>query len=278
MYFAILWHPHYLISTLIQSCECLLPVRTSHVVHAPIKVSCLHSLHVGALSETGTFVGVGVGAGVFLLLSVLTLVGIILVEVVVRRNVTYKQKGDSKMEDNPYYNSVLVAKQGNEVEEKGLGAGHDYDHVDKNEGKVETVDGFDPYKDVDGKEQIKTAKKQAPKESSTPVSVTNIGDLYAVVDKSQKKGAEKEKETVINKEDLYAMPMKKKGKLTARGEGVVESEGVETREKNNDMARVMYETKADSESVQQIEGDSKASNVDVEMLYAVVDKSRKKKH
>ena len=35
--------------------------------------------------------------------------------------------------------------------------------------------------------------------------------------------------------------------------------------------------RADSESVQQIEGDSKASNVDVEMLYAVVDKSRKKK-
>ena len=59
--------------------------------------------------------------------------------------------------------------------------------------------------------------KQAPKESSTPVSVTNIGGLYAVVDKSKKKGAKKEKETVSNKEDLYAMPMKEKGKLTERG-------------------------------------------------------------
>ena len=221
----------------------------------------------------GTFIGVGVGVGVFLLLSVLTLVGIILVVVLVRRKISYKQKGDSKMEHNPYYNNALEVKQGNEMEE--LSAGHDYDYVDKNEGKGSIVDGFDPYDDVDGKVQIKTAKKQAPKESSTPVSVTNIGDLYAVVDKSQKKGAEKEKEPVTNKVDLYAMPMKKKGKLTERGEGVVESGGVEEEEENDDMVGVMYEPKADSESVQQIEGDSKAPNV--EMLYAVVDKSRKKK-
>ena len=270
MSFSILWHSHYLICTLVQSCECLLPVPTSHVVHALIKVSCLHSLCVGAPSETGTFIGVGVGASAFFLLSVLTLVAIILVVVVVRRKVTYKQKGDSKVEDNP-----MVAKQENEGEEKGLGAGHDYDHVDKNEGKVETADWFDPYEDVDGKAQIKTAMKQAPKESSTPVSVTNIGDLYAVVDKSQKKGAEKEKEAVTNKEDLYAMPMKRKGKLTEKGEGVVETGGMEKGEKN-DITGVMCETKADRKSVQQIEGDSKALNV--EMLYAVVDKSHKKKN
>ena len=223
----------------------------------------------------GTFIGVGIGVGVFLLLSVLTLVGIILVVVVVRRKVTYKQKGDSKMEHNPYYNNALVAKQGNEMEEKCLGAGHDYVYADMNEGKGSMVDGFDPYEDVDGKAQIKAAMKQAPKESSTLVSVTNIGDLYAVVDKSKKKGAEKEKETVTNKEDLYAMPMKKKGKLMETGEGVVESGGVKKGEENDNMVGVMYEPKADSESVQQIEGDSKASNV--EMLYAVVDKSRKKK-
>ena len=224
----------------------------------------------------GLFIGVGVGVGVFLLLSVLTLVAIILVVVVVRRKVTCKQKSDSKMEDNPYYNSAMVAKQGNDMEEKGpVSAGHGYDYVDKNKVKVETVDGFDPYEDVDGKAQVKTAMKQAPKESSTPVSVTNIGDLYAVVDKSKKKGAEKENETVTNKEDMYAMPMKKKGKLTERGEGVVDSGGVEKREECDDMVAVMYEPKADSESVQQIEGDSKALNAD--MLYAVVDKSHKKK-
>ena len=213
----------------------------------------------------------GVGVGVFLLLSVLTLVGIILVVVVVRRKVTYKQKRDSEMEHN-----ALVAKQEHEVEEKGLSAGHDYNYVDEKERKVKTVDGFDLYEDVVGKTQIKATLKQAPKESSTPVSVTNIGDLYAVVDKSQKKGAKKEKETVTNKEDLYTIPMRKKGKLTERGEGVVESGGVEMEEENVNMAGVMYEPKADSESVQQIEGDSKVLNVD--MLYAVVDKSRKKKN
>ena len=189
---------------------------------------------------------------------------------------TYKQKGDSKMEHNPYFNNELVSNQGSEMEEKGLGAGHSYNYGDTNVGQGVTVDGFDPYEDVNGKAQIKTAMKQAPKESSTPVSVTNIGDLYAVVDKSKKKGAEKKKETATNKEDLYAMPMKKKGKLTERGVGVVESGGVEKGEECDDMVSVMYEPKVDSESVQQIERDSKAQNV--EMLYAVVDKSHKKKN
>ena len=177
------------------------------------------------------------------------------------------------MEDNPYYNNALVTKQGNEVEQKGLGS--DYVDVDMNEATGSIVDGFDPCEDVDSKAQIKTAIKQAPKESSTPVSVSNIGDLYAVVDKSKKKGAEKEKETVTNKEDLYAMPMKKKGKLTERGDGVVESGGVEREEENDNLVGVKNKPKTDSESAHQIEGDSKDLNVD--MLYAVVDKSHKKK-
>ena len=235
------------------------------------KLGIMPSFSVGAAS--GTFMGVGVGVGVFLLLSVLTLVAIILVVVVVRRKVTYKQKGDSKMEDNQYCNNALVAMQGNEREEKGIGA--DYAYVDMNEATDSIVDGFDPYEDVDNKAQIKTAVKQAPKESSTPVSVSNIGDLYAVVDKNQKRGAEKEKETVTNKEDLYAMPMKKKGKLTERGEGVVESGGVEMGEENDNLVGVKNKTRADSESAHQIKEDSKDLNV--EMLYAVVDKSHKKK-
>ena len=232
---------------------------------------CQSSFSVGAASST--FIGVGVGAGAFLLLLVLTLVAIILVVVVARRKVTSKQKGDSKMEDNPYYNNALAAKQGNEVEEKCLGA--DYAYADMNEATDSIVDGFDPYEDVDNKAQIKTAMKQAPKESSTPVSVTNIGDLYAVVDKSQKKGSKKEKETTTSKEGLYAMPMKKKGKLTERGEGVVKSGGVEREEKNDNFEGIKNKPKADSESAHQIEGDSKDLNVD--MLYAVVDKSHKKK-
>ena len=55
----------------------------------------------------------------------------------------------------------------------------------------------------------------------------------------------------------------------------MESGGVEKGEECDDMAGVKYEPKADSESVQQIEGDSKVPNAD--MLYAVVDKSHKKK-
>ena len=231
---------------------------------------------IPVVAAIGLFIGVGVGVGVFLLLSVLTLVAIILVVVVVRRKVTYRQKGDSKMEDNPYYNKALAANQGNEME-KGLGAGHGYTYADTNVGRSVTIDDFDPYDDAyaDCKAQINTARHQAPQDSSTPASVTNIGDLYAVVDKSQKKKAEKEKETVANKEDLYTMPMKKKGKLMETGEGVVESGDVEKREECDEMVGVMYEPKADSESVQQIEGDSKALNV--EILYAVVDKSHKKR-
>ena len=197
-------------------------------------------------------------------MSALTLVAIVLVVVVVRRKVTYKQKGDSKVEDTPSYSNELTALQDNELVEK---------HEDADKSSV--VDGFNPYEDVNRRAQIKTAMKQAPKDSSTPVTVTNIGDVYAVVDKSQKKGSKKEKETATSKEGLYAMPVKKKGKLTERGEGVVESGGVEKEEENDDMVGVKNTPKADSESAHQIEEDSKALNVD--MLYAVVDKSHKKR-
>ena len=50
-----------------------------------------------------------------------------------------------------------------------------------------------PYEDVNGKTQIKTAMKQAPKESSTPVSVTNIMDLYAVVQEQEERDREGER-------------------------------------------------------------------------------------
>ena len=242
-------------------------------MYTPLTWVLIFSLYIGA--AIALFIGVGAGVGVLLLLSVLTLVSIILVVVVVRRKVTYRQKVEAKMGHTSFYNNELVAKQGNEMEEKGISAGHEYVYADMNEGKGSAVNCFDPYEDIDGKVQSKTAQKQAPKEPSTPVSVTNIGDLYAVVDKSQKKGAEKEKETVTNKEDLYAMPMKKKGKLTERGEGVVESVGVENGGEYDNTGGVSYEPKTDNESVHQIEGDSMAPNVD--MLYAVVDKSRKKK-
>ena len=239
-------------------------------------LSC-YTFPVGDQSRSGTFIGVGVGVGVFLLFVVLTPMALILAVVVVKRRAGYKEKGGTRMGGNAYYNNAAVVQQKVELEEKGLDA--DYDYVDKNKKKVLIVDGFDPYEDVDSKAQIKSSQKPAPKESSTPASATNIGVLYAVVDKSKKKG-EKKKDgevgcTVTNKDDLYAMPMKKKGKMTDEEEGKVVSGGAEEGDESDDVAGLKYEPKADSESQQQSEGDSKAPNVDT--LYAVVDKSRKKK-
>ncbi len=76
-----------------------------------------------------------------------------------------------------------------------------------------------------------------------------------------------------NKDDLYTVPLKKKDKMTDKGMGA--DGGVEKSEDNDDVAELKYEPKADSESGQQSERDEKSSNAD--MLYAVVDKSRKKK-
>ena len=232
---------------------------------------------VGDQSRSGTFIGVGVGVGVLLLIVVLTLLALILAVVVVKRKAANKQTGGTKMRDSAYYNNAVVVQQKIELKEKGLGT--DYDDVGEDKEKGSIVDGFDPYEDVDSKAQIKRAQKQAPKESSTPSSATNIGELYAVVDKSKKKGAKKKEGeggcTVTNKDELYAMPMKKKGKLTDEEEGKVVGGGVEKGDENDDAAGLKYEPKADSESQQQSEGDSKAPNVDT--LYAVVDKNRKKK-
>ena len=60
-----------------------------------------------------------------------------------------------------------------------------------------------------------------PNDSSSPASATVVDAVYAVVDKNKKKGAKKKREdkpTVINKNDLYAMPMTKEVKMTDKGE------------------------------------------------------------
>ena len=219
----------------------------------------------------------GIGVGVVILVM-LTVVVVILVVVMRKRKAVYKQEGDKKTGSNPYYNSTVVVKQEVEMPEKGQGA--DYDYVDNAncEEKGSTVDGFDPYEDPDKKAQTKTDVKPASKESATPHWETNAGDVYAVVDKTKKKAVKKETKdepAVTNKDDLYAMPMKKKGKMTNNGIGVVESDDVEEREENDNKVGLQYEPMADSESGQQNEGEGKVPNVDV--LYAVVDKSRTKK-
>ena len=216
--------------------------------------------------------GVGVGFGLFLVVLALV-ASIVVAVVVVKRRAANKQTGSIKMRANPCYNNPVVA----ELDEKDVHVGAEYDDTVKTTENASITDGFDPYEDVDSKAQSRNAKTTPLKVSSTPASTTNVGELYAVVDKSKKKGAKKKEEEngciETNKDDLYTMPVKKKNKKTDKGEGA--SGGAQKSEDNDDDAELKYEPKADSEPTQQSEGDEKSSNAD--MLYAVVDKSRKKK-
>ena len=215
-------------------------------------------------NNTGPFIGAGVGAGLCLLFVALALVAITLV-VLVQRRAANKRIGGIKMRANPCYNNPVVVG----LEEKDEAAEYDDTIINKENGSVAV--GFDPYEDVDSKAQSRNAKASPPKVSYTPASATNVGELYAVVDKSKKKGAKKkgkENECIeTNEDDLYTMPVKKKGKMP--------DEEIGTSRDNDEVAELKYEPKADSEPGQQNEGDVQSSNAD--MLYAVVDKSRKKK-
>ena len=107
------------------------------------------------------------------------------------------------------------------MEVKSLG--YDYEDVENNKTNGSIVDGFKIYEDVESKTQMKNRKKSAPKESSTPTSAaTNVGELYAGVDKSKKKGAKQKQDkngcSESNKGDLYTVPMKK-SKMKTEDEG-----------------------------------------------------------
>ena len=217
----------------------------------------------------------GVGIAFGLLLAALAIVALIaavvVVVVVVKRRAANKQTGGIKMRANPCYNNPVVV----ELEEKDVAAEYDDTIINKDNGSIN--DGFDPYEDVDSKAQNRNAKTPPLKVSSTLASATNVGELYAVVDKSKKKAAKKKGEEngciETNKDNLYTVPVKKKDKMTEKGRGA--SGSAEKSEDNDEVAELKYEPKADSEPGQQSEGDEKSSNAD--MLYAVVDKSRKKK-
>ena len=211
--------------------------------------------------------GAGVGVGLCLLLVALALVAIILLVVLVNSRAANKQTRGIKMRANSCYNNPVVV----ELEEENVG--DEYDDTVNNKENGSVADGFDPYEDVDSKAQSRTAKTPPPKVSSSPASV---GELYAVVNKSKKKGAKKkgeENECIeTNKDDLYTVPVKK-DKMTDEGMGATSS--AEKSEDYNDVAELKYEPKADSEPGEQSEGDENTSNAD--MLYTVVDKSCKTK-
>ena len=219
----------------------------------------------------GTFIGAGVGVGLCLFLVVLAMVAsTVVVVVVVKRRAANKPTGSIKMGHNPCYNNPVVV----ELEENDVSA--EYENTVKNEENGSITDDLDPYEDVDSEAHDKNAKTPPPKGSFTPVSVTNVGELYAVVDMSKKKKAKKNGEengsTVTNKVDLYTVS-RKKDKMPDGGVGA--RSDAKKSEDNDNVAELKYEPKADTEPGQQSEGEEKSSNAD--MLYAVVDKSRKKK-
>ena len=184
------------------------------------------------------FIGVGVGVGVFLLLVVCISVVLILVVVVVKSKAATKQKRDTTEGDDPYNNNPAVVMQETEMTEQG--AGNDYQNASNHTGEEEDpfCDGFSHYEVADRIIHSKNTKTPALKEPSTPASATNGPAVYATVDKSKKKGPKKEKNhvfSITHKEDQYAMPIKKEGKLTDIGEAVVGSGGVEEEEQYDDM-------------------------------------------
>ena len=103
-------------------------------------------------------------------------------------------------------------------------------NVDNDKGEKEdpVEDGFNPYEVADEKEHTKSTNTPAPKESSTPVSATDVPTIYAVVDKSKKKVIrEAEDGPIDTNSDQRAMPMETHGEITDTGERIVACDGLE---------------------------------------------------
>ena len=84
-------------------------------------------------------------------------------------------------------------------------------------------------------------------DSPTSASAPNAPAVYAVVNKTKKRGAKKTENqfTVANKDPRDVMPMKKMATMTVKEEGVV-SGGMEVEEKCDDMVEFRHEPKTDS--------------------------------
>ena len=159
-----------------------------------------------------------------------------MVVVVVRRRAACKQKRDVIVNGNAYFNHTVVVLQEQEMVEQGVGADNNDAHscqgVGNNQGEGEDLLNFDvgynPYEVVDRKVHSKNTKTPASTVSSTPAGATKVDAVYAVVDKSKKKGEKKKTaDEPTAKNDLYAMPRAKVVKMTDEGSGVIVSGGVE---------------------------------------------------
>ena len=152
---------------------------------------------------------------------------------VVKRKAACKQKRDVIVNGNPYYDNNAVVLQEQEMLEQGVGADYNDEHStnqgeDEDEDEDEYFDfGYNPYEVVNRKVHSKNTMTPTPNVFSTPASATKVDPVPTVVDKNKKNGAKKKTEdepTVINKDDLYAMPMAKVVKMTDKGGGVVVSD------------------------------------------------------
>ena len=183
---------------------------------------------IGEQPIIGKFIRVGIGVGMFLLLVLLTsVVVLILVVVVKRRKGANKQKRRTHCEDSLYYNNIVTVTQETEMKEQDTGTDHQDAGHHTGEGEDLFNDVSNPYEVVD-KVHSEITQTLAPKESSTPASATNVPSIYAVVDKSKKRAKKTAVgSTVINKDELYAKPMRRVGKITDGGEGMVASAGAE---------------------------------------------------
>ena len=145
----------------------------------------------------GTFIGVGVGVGVFLLLVLSTVVVIILVVVIVKRKAARKQKMYNITRASLWYhNSVVVEHEEEKKETVVVSADHNegdgYQDVDIDKGEDDNpIDGFITYEVIDRRQNIKNTMTPAPKDSPTPGSAPNVPAVYAVVNKTKKRGAKK---------------------------------------------------------------------------------------
>ena len=168
-----------------------------------------------------------------------------------RRKAACKLKRDVIVNDNPYFNNTVVVLQELEMVDQGVGADHNDAHscqgVGNNQGEGDDLLNFDAgythYEVADREVLGKNTMPPTPNVSSTAASATKVDAVHAVVDKNKET---EDEPTVVNKEDLYALPMRKAVKITDKGGEVVESGGVEEGEHNEHMVQLTYKTKTDS--------------------------------
>ena len=151
-----------------------------------------------SLPADGSPTVVGVSVGVLVLLVLWIAVAIIVVVVVVRRKVARKQKRDVVVGDNPFYQNTTAVTQESEIQEQGIDADfRDAQHLqgaDNDLGDEEDPFdvGYNHYEVADRMVVLgKNTIAPTPKESPTPASAAMVDAVYAVVDKSKKKGAKK---------------------------------------------------------------------------------------